>query len=346
MKRVLFRILVVACALVPDISFAQDPPVPSFEVIIDCGTATGSNSSHQFGDNAWVEYIVESRRSINTCPIGVQVDAWVVEVPGSGLSRAGIFTASARRQVPVPEPFYRRWQTNGKHWLIVALFGWFELANTVSHATVVPPREPDLAYECEVMQGGRWVGGFCELPNCPLIVDTARNGYRLTSVDNGVRFDLNADGIAEQVAWTRRDSDDAFLALDRNGNGRIDDGSELFGNYTPAYGDRSDVTTANGFEALKFTEGPSYGVSEANRQIDARDAVFSRLLLWRDRNHNGLSEPDELLPVQDSGLVAIGTEYKNRKKVDRHGNEFRQRAKVLWQDGADDIFDVWLNWRD
>ena len=58
------------------------------------------------------------------------------------------------------------------------------------------------AFECEVMERGRWLGGKCQLPNCPLIVDTARDGYKLTSVENGVRFDLNADGVPEQVAWT------------------------------------------------------------------------------------------------------------------------------------------------
>jgi hypothetical protein len=66
-----------------------------------------------------------------------------------------------------------------------------------------------------------------------------------------VRFDLDADGIPEQVAWTRPDSEDAFLALDRNGNGLIDDGTELFDNHTPARPDLPGITTANGFEALK-----------------------------------------------------------------------------------------------
>src|SRR6185295_13320044 len=143
-----------------------------------------------------------------------------------------------------------------------------------------------------------------------------------TSVENGVRFDLNADGIPEQVAWTRRDSDDAFLAMDRNGNGRIDDGTELFGNFTRAYADRPDITTPNGFEALKFTEGPSYGRSHPDREIDARDAVFSRLVLWRDLNHNGISEPEEIERISDAGIVSIGTEYKRARRVDRYGNEF------------------------
>ena len=106
-----------------------------------------------------------------------------------------------------------------------------------------------------------------------------RDGYHLTSAEDGVLFDLNGDGIPERVAWTRPDSDDAFLALDRNNNGRIDDGSELFGNHTPVYGDRADITTLNGFEALKFAEGPTWGASYAEGRIDARDAIFSRLAL-------------------------------------------------------------------
>jgi hypothetical protein len=318
--------------------------MPNFDLKIECGAITGTNVSYQFGTFAWLEYIVETKRSINSCPIGVQTDAWVVGVQNSGLTRAGLFAASARRQIPLPD--YGRWQTNGKHWLIVGVLGWFEMGNTASHAVVSPPQEFDPQYECEVLQGGRWVGWSCELPNCPVIIDTARDGYRLTSVENGVRFDLNADGVPEQVAWTRRDSDDAFLAMDRNGNGRIDDGSELFGNFTPAYGDHPEITTPNGFEALKFTEGPSYGRGYPDRLIDARDAVFSRLVLWRDRNHNGISEPEELEPVSAAGITSIGTDYTKARKVDRYGNEFRQRAKVVWQDGTEDaVFDVWLQWR-
>lgn len=348
MNRCCSSVFVVSCLLVPAVAHAQDPELPSFrDMVIECGSVVLTNTSHQFGDFAWLEYIVETRRSLNTCPIILQTEAWVTGVDNSALLRTGIFAASARRQVPVPPPMYRRWQTLGKHWLVVAILGWFELGGTSSFATISPPPARDPAYECEVMQGGRWLGGFCELPNCPLIVDTARDGYRLTSVENGVRFDLNADGVPEQVAWTRRDSDDAFLVMDRNGNGQIDDGTELFGNFTPVFPDKPDVTAANGFEALRFTEAPAYGQSYADRQIDRRDAVYARLLLWRDRNHNGYSEPDELEPLKRSGIAAIETDYRSSRKVDRHGNEFRQRGRVIWKDsGADQIYDVWLQWKD
>ena len=57
----------------------------------------------------------------------------------------------------------------------------------------------------------------------------------------------------ERVAWTKRDSEVAFLALDRNGNGRIDGGEELFGNHTPVIRGTSQ-TSPNGFEALRFAQ--------------------------------------------------------------------------------------------
>ena len=45
-------------------------------------------------------------------------------------------------------------------------------------------------------------------------------------------FDIDGDGVPEQISWTEADSDVAFLALDRDGDGRITSGKELFGNHT------------------------------------------------------------------------------------------------------------------
>lgn len=312
---------------------------------LDCGDISRSNNSWQFGPNAWVQYIVETSRSINLCPIEVQAEAWVNGVANSAASNRAVFTASVIRQVPVPH--WGNWTTSGKHWFIWAFVTWYQSGSTASTAGVWPVQQ-SAADQCAA-QGADyyWNGADCVwTPGSPIIVDTARDGYHLTSVDDGVSFDLNGDGIPDRVAWTRPDSDDAFLAIDRNNNGRIDDGSELFGNHTPVYADRTDVTSSNGFEALKFAEGPTWGASYAEGRISSRDAIFSRLLLWRDANHNGISEPDELTPVAGAGVQWIGTQYSTKKRVDRFGNEFRQKGEIGWTDGATEpVYDIWFAWK-
>ena len=310
--------------------------------VLDCGEIGRSNSSWQFGPGAWVQYIVETSRSINLCPIEVEVEAWVNGVGNSGLTNRAYYTASVMRQIPVPN--WGNWTTSGKHWFIWLFVSWYQAGSTASTAGVWPVQQ-SAADQCAA-QGADYYGngGDCVgTPGSPIIIDTARDGYHLTSAEDGVLFDLNGDGIPERVAWTRGDSDDGFLAIDRNNNGRIDDGSELFGNHTPVYGDRTDVTSLNGFEALKFAEGPTWGTSYAEGRIDARDAVFSRLLIWRDRNHNGISEPDELTPLADAGVQWIGTDYSTKKRVDKFGNEFRQKGSIGWADGGTEpVYDVWL----
>ncbi len=286
----------------------------------------------------------------------VRVEGWITGGHGAVSHQAAIFAQLGYpgegpvMGIPCPANNY---YGNTKHFYITGGGSWVPIetrAPTAYAPNVCPPPPPPPTEQemCE-SQGAEyyWTGSYCEYtPGSPIIVDTARDGYKLTSVDDGVRFDLNVDGMPELVAWTRADSDDAFLAMDRNGNGRIDDGSELFGNYTRAYADGEDVRAMNGFEALKFVEGPSYGRSNGDGTLDGRDGVFGRLLLWSDRNHNGLSEPDELQTVGAAGVASIGTEYKEKKRVDRHGNEFRQKGRIIWADGVEDaVFDVWLKWR-
>ena len=238
MKR-FFIMVVVVCAF-PALGHAQIPLPSAF--FGNCGQVRLGNDARQYGQRGmWLEYTVFTIRDVNTCPISVAVEAHVPGVAGSGLSAIGLFSASVNRQIPVPYP--ERWESRGTHefsiWLpspIVITEFKHPLPSDGGrgvHRGAARGRSNPM-YRVRSPQEGELDDGKCAYPNSPLIVDTARDGYRLTSVDNGVRFDLNADGVPEQVAWTRRDSDDAFLALDRNGNGRIDDGSELFGNYTPA----------------------------------------------------------------------------------------------------------------
>ncbi|MGH9311069.1 MAG: hypothetical protein ACRD1U_16955 [Vicinamibacterales bacterium] len=343
-RKVAIGLLVCSLMAVPATSSAD-----STTVIPGCGTVTNRNSSHQYGAFNWLEYVVETTGSVDICgQFIVAVEAHVVGVPNSSLWRQGVMYVTARRAIMVPK--YGRWQTSGEHFVsgtipnIFCCGGWWPAGKTTSIVDVVPPGSSDPASQCNALGSDYyWNGWECVYtPGSPIIVDGGRNGYQLTSVEDGVRFDLDTDGAPEQVAWTREGSDDSFLAMDRNGNGRIDNGAELFGNYTPAHASGGELTTANGFEALAFLHSPGYGESLPDDQIDAQDAAFARLLLWRDENHNGISEPNELRTAASAGVVAISTDYKNRKRVDRFGNEFRQQGQITWANGRDPVYDVWL----
>jgi hypothetical protein len=179
--------------------------------------------------------------------------------------------------------------------------------------------------------GGTWDRSSCTC-NSPIIIDTEGNGFNLTTAANGVLFDIANSGTKKRLSWTAADSDDAFLVLDRNNNGLIDNGRELFGD-TALQPALQSGESKNGFRALAIYDKPERGGNDDN-QIDSTDAVFSKLMLWRDRNHNGTSEAGELQNLSDSELKIIELDYKESRRKDEHGNWFRYRAKVKDAHGA------------
>ena len=148
----------------------------------------------------------------------------------------------------------------------------------------------------------------------PLVINL--NTAAANVSDQTFYFDLDADGKMDQISNLAPGS--GFLALDKNGDGVINDGNELFG-----------TQSGDGFADLAAYD------EDGNGWIDENDEIFSKLLIWsKDENGN-----DELYHLKDKGVGAIcvakvSTDFSlNSLKTNQANGQIRSTGVFLYENG-------------
>lgn len=185
-------------------------------------------------------------------------------------------------------------------------------------------------------------GGRCGSPQClcivsgrisPIVIDFRGRGINYTEFGKHVTFDFGEGVVAS--SWVANPQGVSFLALDKNENGTIDSISELFGDRSVEFKDGEKM---NGFEALKRYD--------ANRDsiIDEKDPIFTKLLVWTDKNSNAKTEKGELRSLKDAKIRSFDLGYKDSiSNQDSYGNGSRQTGSAKLESGQEiATYDIWF----
>lgn len=159
----------------------------------------------------------------------------------------------------------------------------------------------------------------------PIALDLDGDGIETVSANGfaGSLFDHDNDGIRTAGGWVS--ADDGLLVWDKNGNGRIDNGAELFGDNTAlSNGSRAE----HGYAALAQHDLNQDGI------IDSRDAVFKQLRVWRDLNQDGISQEGELFTLEETGIASLNLAYQNTRRDLGNGNSTAQVGSYTKADGT------------
>ncbi|WP_140158852.1 calcium-binding protein [Acinetobacter pittii] len=162
----------------------------------------------------------------------------------------------------------------------------------------------------------------------PLTLDLDHDGLetRAPSISSPIMFDHTGTGIRTSTGWVL--PDDGFLVLDRNGNGTIDNGTELFGDSTPLM---NGSFAKNGFEALADQDTNQDG------KVDAQDANWLALKVWRDLNQDGISQANELFSMSALDIDGINVTSSGHSQILENGNEIAELGTYYKTNGSQEV---------
>ena len=160
-------------------------------------------------------------------------------------------------------------------------------------------------------------------PRDPIILDLDGDGLETVGLAGNVYFDHDGDGVLTKTGWAGKN--DALLVWDRNANGRIDTGAELFGDFTPL---PNGTLAPNGFAALAALDSNGDGI------IDASDPAFAELKLWRDADQNGATGAGELISLADAGILSLNLANTLKNQNLANGNQLTREGSFTRTDGT------------
>ncbi|WP_339368253.1 calcium-binding protein [Paenibacillus elgii] len=158
----------------------------------------------------------------------------------------------------------------------------------------------------------------------PIVMDLDGDGLETVGIEKRVFFDHDGDGKSSLTGWVG--PDDGLLVRDLNGDGVINNGTELFGEYALM---KDGSRSQNGYAALSELDDNGDG------SIDKNDAGFAQLKVWKDSNSDGKSTPNELFTLPDLGIAAIHTKYYDiGSGNESNDNILIRESDYIKQDGS------------
>lgn len=265
---------------------------------------------------AKIIYVVSSSQSKKS-----SVAAGLASVTGAFLIDANPLLVYAQGNEEIDPETLSKIQASMEDFLTaLEVFGYEELAKALEKAIEEGDQEAidELLKKLQEESENYDKAGEAQPPRDPLVIDLGEQGIVLHSIDNGVNFDLDNNGFAERTAWIG--TEDGFLALDRNGNGKIDNGGELFGDQVIL---KNGKKSSSGFEALEELDDNGDG------KITDKDSAYEELVVWIDADHNGVSKTGELKKLSELDIVSISLKHIEKSIVDEEtGTRIAETADV------------------